>query len=237
MVNPSRNYDFIKGEVLLFDKGLSWSSFDLVQKVRNSLCRTMEIKKLKVGHAGTLDPLATGLMILCTGKATKQIESIQNGQKEYFATIKLGATTPSYDQETEKNNTYDYKHINKALLVETLKKFTGIIEQVPPVFSAVKVNGKRAYNYARSGKEIKLKARSVVIETIEITRIELPEVEIKVSCSKGTYIRSLAHDIGKALNSGAYLIGLRRTKIGNYNIEDAITVEYFLNNIKSFVTN
>lgn len=236
MLDPKRNYDFIKGEVLLFDKGLSWSSFDLVQKVRNSLCRALEIKKLKVGHAGTLDPLATGLMILCTGKATKQIESIQEGEKEYLATLKLGATTPSYDMESAENNSYDYSHITKDLFIETLNTFTGTIEQVPPEFSAVKVNGKRAYDYARTGEQVKLKARSIVIKSIELVSFTPPTARLKILCGKGTYIRSLARDIGRALKSGAYLTELRRTKIGNYNIEEAVTVEFFLNNIKTFVT-
>ncbi|MBN2772608.1 MAG: tRNA pseudouridine(55) synthase TruB [Prolixibacteraceae bacterium] len=237
MVYQNRNYDFLKGEVLLFDKGLAWSSFDLVQKVRNSLCREMGIKKLKVGHAGTLDPLATGLMILCTGKATKQIENIQEGKKEYIATITLGATTPSHDLETEIDKFYNYDHITEANLTEVFKKFTGNIEQVPPVFSAVKVGGKRAYSYARNGEEVKLKSRKIVIESIEIVGINLPEVEIKIVCSKGTYIRSLARDIGGELNTGAYLSALRRIKIGSFSVENAITVEYFLNNINSFVTN
>ena len=237
MVYPDRHYDFIKGEVLLFDKGLSWSSFDLVQKVRNSLCRAMGIKKLKVGHAGTLDPLATGLMILCTGKATKQIESIQEGIKEYVATIKLGATTPTHDLESDEDEVFEFGHVTRELLETTLKGFIGDIDQVPPLFSAVKIKGKRAYFYAREGADVKLKPRKIVIEQIEILRFAPPEVELKVVCGKGTYIRSLARDIGKRLNCGAYLTGLRRTKIGGYKIEDAITVEDFLNNIEAFVTN
>lgn len=236
MVDPNRKFDFIKGEILLFDKELSWSSFDLVQKVRNSLCREMGIKKLKVGHAGTLDPLATGLMILCTGKATKQIEYIQEGTKEYLATLKLGATTPSFDLETPEDNSYNYTHISKDMLIETLKKFTGPVEQVPPVFSAVKVGGKRAYNFARNGEKVKLKPKNIVIETIDLARFNPPEIDLKIVCSKGTYIRSLARDIGKALDSGAYLINLRRLKIGKFNVEEALTIGFFLNNIKSFVT-
>ena len=237
MANPNRNYDFLGGEVLSFDKSLSWSSFDLVQKVRNAICREMGIKKLKVGHAGTLDPLATGLLIICTGKATKQIENIQDKKKEYVAELKLGATTPSHDMETEENNTYDSSHIDRELLRDSLTKFTGHISQVPPVFSAVKINGKRAYRFARNGEEVKLKPRNVVIESIELLDYKLPYIKIKVVCSKGTYIRSLARDIGTELKCGAYLTDLRRTKIGDYRVEDALTVDYFINNIESFVTN
>lgn len=237
MVYPNRYYNFVDGEVLLFDKGLSWSSFDLVQKVRNVLCRSMGIKKLKVGHAGTLDPLASGLMILCTGKATKKIESIQEGKKEYIATLKLGATTPSHDLETEENGVFDCTHLNIELLEGTLHSFVGVIEQVPPLFSAVKVGGKRAYNFARNGTSIKLKPRSVVIESVDIVNFTLPTLILKIVCSKGTYIRSLARDIGDALKCGAYLTGLRRTRIGSYCVEDAMTIEYFLNNINTFVTN
>jgi tRNA pseudouridine55 synthase len=236
MVNPTLNYDFINGEVLLFDKGLGWSSFDLVQKVRNALCRAIRLKKLKVGHAGTLDPLASGLMILCTGKATKNIETIQDGVKEYIAKLKLGATTPSFDRETEEDQSFDYSKITKDLFIETLKLFTGSLEQVPPVFSAVRIDGRRAYSFARNGEDVKLKSRKVVIDSIELISFELPEVELKIVCSKGTYIRSLARDIGNALKCGAYLTGLRRTRIGEFKIEDAVTVEYFLNNIDSFVT-
>lgn len=221
---------------MLFDKDLHWTSFDLVQRVRNSLCREMGIKKMKVGHAGTLDPLATGLMILCTGKATKKTGELQQGQKEYLATLKLGATTPSFDMETEEDKTFDYSHVNKELISEAVKKFEGETEQVPPVFSAVKIKGKRAFEYARNGEELKLQPKKIVIENIEIESVEMPFVKIRVVCSKGTYIRALARDIGEELNCGAYLTGLRRTKIGDYKIENAIKIDFFLENLNSYVT-
>ena len=237
MIGTFPNFDFISGEILLFDKDLNWSSFDLVKKVRNSLCRSMGIKKLKVGHAGTLDPLASGLLILCTGKSTKKIEEIQSHTKEYIAEIKLGATTPSYDMETEEDQVFDVSHINEALIREKLKNFVGEIDQTPPIFSAVKIGGERAYNLARKGDKPKLKSRKVVIDSIELLAFELPKVSIKVTCGKGTYIRSLANDIGQVLQCGAYLTGLRRTMIGEYKIEDAISVDYFLKNLENFVTN
>lgn len=236
MINLKKNYNFLEGEILLFDKELNWTSFDLVQKVRNALCREIGIKKMKVGHAGTLDPLATGLMILCTGKATKKIEELQNGKKEYLATIKIGATTPSFDMETEEDKTFDYSQITKETITEALKKFEGETLQIPPVFSAVKVKGKRAFEYARNGEELKLQPKKIVIEMIEIESVELPFVKIRVVCSKGTYIRALARDIGEALNCGAYLTGLQRTKIGNYTIKDAVKVDFFLENLHAFVT-
>lgn len=232
-----KTYDFLGGEVLLFDKDLDWTSFDLVQRVRNTLCKKMEIKKMKVGHAGTLDPLATGLMILCTGKATKRIESFQQQEKEYLATLKLGATTPSFDMETEEDSTSDYSFVTKELFENTLNKFIGEVNQVPPIFSAVKVKGKRAFEYARNGEELKLQAKKIVIKQIETEKFELPEIKIRVVCSKGTYIRSLARDIGKELNCGAYLTNLRRTKIGSFNVEDALTVNFFLENLNLFETN
>ena len=229
-------FDFIKGEVLLFDKDLDWTSFDLVQRVRNTLCRKMGIKKLKVGHAGTLDPLATGLMILCTGKATKQIEELQMEEKEYLATIKLGATTPSFDMETEENSRRDYSFVTKEHFISTLKKFEGELEQIPPVFSAVKVKGRRAFEFARNGQEIKLQPKKIVIREIRLEKFDLPLVEFKVICSKGTYIRSLARDIGEELNCGAYLTELRRTRIGEFRIENAMTVDFFLENLNLFET-
>ena len=237
MTETVPHYNFISGEILLFDKDLNWSSFDLVKKVRNSLCKAMEIKKLKVGHAGTLDPLATGLLILCTGKSTKKIEEIQTQKKEYIAEIKLGATTPSYDLETEEDQTFDISHIDETLFMQSLHRFQGEIDQTPPIFSAVKVDGERAYNLARKGDNPKLKSRKVVIDSIEVISFDLPKVTIRVTCSKGTYIRSLANDIGLALNSGAYLTGLRRTMIGDYKVEDAMSVNYFLENLELFVTN
>jgi tRNA pseudouridine55 synthase len=237
MVYPTQSYDFVEGEVLLFDKGLAWSSFDLVQKVRNSLCRSLGMKKLKVGHAGTLDPLATGLMIMCTGKATKQIELIQDGIKVYIATLKIGATTPSFDRETEEDQTFDFSYVTKENVKEAAFRLTGEIDQVPPLFSAVWIDGHRAYKYARNGVDVKLNPRRVVVESMEIQKFEPPLVELKVVCSKGTYIRSLARDLGAALGCGAYLTGLRRIRIGDYNVEDAMTIDYFLNNIQTFVTN
>ncbi|MBT3383035.1 MAG: tRNA pseudouridine(55) synthase TruB [Prolixibacteraceae bacterium] len=237
MIDLKKDYDFLGGEVLLFDKNLDWTSFDLVQRVRNSLCRKMEIKKLKVGHAGTLDPLATGLMILCTGKATKQIESFQNEEKEYIATLKLGATTPSFDMETEEDSVFDYSHVTLEIFVEAAKKFVGEIDQVPPIFSAVKVKGKRAFEYARNGEELKLKSRKIEIKEIFVESFSLPIIKIKVVCSKGTYIRSLARDIGKELNCGAYLTDLRRTRIGKFDVEDAFNINFFLDNLGTIVTN
>lgn len=237
MSDFKKSYDFKNGEVLLFNKKLRWTSFDLVGRVRNAICRKLEIKKLKVGHAGTLDPLATGLMILCTGKATKKIESYQAGEKEYIATLKLGATTPSFDKETEEDSNKDFSFVTKEMFQKALKKFEGEIEQVPPVFSAVKVKGKRAFNYARKGEELKLQPRKIVIREIELLSFELPKVSIRVVCSKGTYIRSLARDIGEELKCGAYLTDLHRTRIGEYKIENAMTVDYFLENLEHFETN
>lgn len=230
-------YDFKAGELLLFDKDLNWTSFDVVQRVRNSLCRNLGIKKLKVGHAGTLDPLATGLLILCTGKATQQIESLQIQEKEYVATIKIGAVTPTYDLETEETQTFDISDITPEIIEKALDKFKGEIMQVPPVFSAVKINGKRAFSYARNGEEPELKAKKIEISHLEILSVNLPEIEVLVKCSKGTYIRALARDIGNELKCGAYLTGLRRTKIGAFKVESALTIDYFLENIKDFVTN
>lgn len=237
MTNLKKTYDFLGGEVLLFDKDLEYTSFDLVQRVRNTLCRKMGIKKMKVGHAGTLDPLATGLMILCTGKATKLIESFQAREKEYVATIKLGATTPSFDMETEEDSTSETSTIDRNSLLQVLQKFAGETDQVPPVFSAVKVKGKRAFDYARNGEDLKLKAKKIVIHKIELESFELPYAVVRVVCSKGTYIRSLARDIGEELGCGAYLTGLRRTRIGEFDVADAITIENFLNNLDSYVTN
>ncbi len=232
-----KSYDFANGEVLLFNKDLEWTSFDLVNRVRNTLFKLTGIKKLKVGHAGTLDPLATGLLILCTGKATKQIETYQAEEKEYIATIKLGATTPSYDLETEEDSQTDCSFVTKELFQTALKKLVGEIEQVPPVFSAVKVKGKRAFDYARKGETLELKSRKIVIKDIELISFDLPTAEIKVVCSKGTYIRSLARDIGEELKCGAYLTGLKRTRIGEYKVENAMTVDDFMENLNRFETN
>jgi tRNA pseudouridine55 synthase len=232
MGESMQNFNFPEGEVLIFDKELEWTSFDLVQKVRNDLCRALGIKKLKVGHAGTLDPKATGLMILCTGKATKQIESLQAKEKEYIATLKLGATTPSFDLETGEDAVFETNHITKELVLETIQKFEGETNQVPPVFSAVKIDGKRAYKHARKGEELELTARPVFIREIELLEYSEKEITIRVVCSKGTYIRSLARDLGFALNSGAYLTGLRRIRIGNFKVENAFSIKSFLKKLK-----
>ncbi|MDC1080945.1 tRNA pseudouridine(55) synthase TruB [Flavobacteriaceae bacterium] len=218
---------FLCGEVILIDKPLNWTSFQVVNKVRWMIKTTFGIKKIKVGHAGTLDPLASGLLILCTGKMTKQIEQFMGQEKEYIGTFSLGATTPSYDLETEINQYFPTEHIDKKLLENTLTQFRGTIDQQPPVFSALKKEGKRLYEFAREGEEIKVPYRKVNIQNFEITQINFPEIDFKVNCSKGTYIRSLAHDFGKSLKSGAYLSALRRTRIGEYSVENAIQIEDF----------
>ena len=220
--------NFIEGEVLYFNKPLTWISFNLVAKVKYPLLRKLRIKKLKVGHAGTLDPLATGVMIICTGKATKRIEEFQYQTKEYIATIKLGATTPSYDLEKEIDATYPTEHITRELVEETLKKFIGSIEQIPPAFSACKIDGERAYELARAGKEVELKPKTLVIDEIELLECNLPEIKIRVVCSKGTYIRALARDIGEALNSGGHLTGLIRTRVGDVRLEHCMDIENFV---------
>lgn len=217
--------DFQEGAILYFDKPLGWTSFDLVAKIRYRISRHLKVKKIKVGHAGTLDPLATGVMIICTGKATKKIETFQYQTKEYIATIRLGATTPSFDLETEIDQTYETAHISRELVEETLKGFIGSIEQIPPAFSACKVNGERAYELARSGVEVKLKAKELVIDEIELLTYEMPEIKIRVVCSKGTYIRALARDIGEALRSGGHLTGLIRTKIGDIGLEQCRSID------------
>jgi len=220
--------NFIEGEVLYFNKPLTWTSFNLVAKVKYPLLRKLRVKKLKVGHAGTLDPLATGVMIICTGKATKRIEEFQYQTKEYIATIKLGATTPSYDLEKEIDATYPTEHITRELVEETLKKFIGSIEQIPPAFSACKIDGERAYELARAGKEVELKPKTLVIDEIELLECNLPEIKIRVVCSKGTYIRALARDIGEALNSGGHLTGLIRTRVGDVRLEHCMDIENFV---------
>ena len=197
-----------EGEVLYFDKPLTWTSFDLVNKFRYRACRRMGIKKLRVGHAGTLDPLASGVMILCTGRATKQIDVLQAGTKEYIATIRLGATTPSFDKETEPDAFFPYEHITRQSVLDILPRFTGTIEQVPPIFSAVRVNGKRAYDLARKGKEVEMKTRTLQIDEIELLEYALPLITVRIVCSKGTYIRALARDIATALESGGHLEAL-----------------------------
>lgn len=217
--------DFIEGEILYIDKPLHWTSFRVVRVVRAKICQRLKIKKLKVGHAGTLDPLATGVMILCTGKKTKKIESLQALTKEYIARIRLGSTTPSFDLETEVDQEFPVDHITEAMVREVLKQFTGSIEQVPPVYSAVKVDGKRAYKYARENEDIELKPKLLVIDNIELIDFDLPEITIRVVCSKGTYIRALARDIGKALNSGAHLTGLSRTRIGEVTLDMCLKMD------------
>lgn len=231
------HYDFLNGEVMLFDKNIDWTSFDLVQRVRNSLCRKMGIKKLKVGHAGTLDPLASGLMILCTGKATKQIESLQAEEKEYIATLKLGATTPSFDMETDEDTCSDISCITKDIVTKAIEKFKGETDQIPPVFSAVWVNGRRAFSFARNGESPELQPKKIYISYIELLSFNLPEIKIRVVCSKGTYIRALARDLGKELDCGAYLTALQRTRIGEYKIEDAMTIDFFIENLPLIETN
>ena len=229
MFNP------LEGEILYIDKPLHWSSFDAVKRVRGIMARRLKIKKMKVGHAGTLDPLATGVMIVCTGKATKRIDELQAHTKEYVATIALGATTPSFDLETEIDATYPTEHITREMVEEVLKKFTGRIEQVPPAFSACKIDGKRAYKMARKGKEVELKAKILVIDEIELLEYSQQSIVVRVVCSKGTYIRALARDIGAALNSGGHLTALRRTRVGDVKVEDCLSVEQaveILNNIE-----
>ncbi len=217
--------DFIEGEILYIDKPLHWSSFRLVRVVRAKISKRLKIKKLKVGHAGTLDPLATGVMILCTGKKTKQIEELQAHTKEYVACIRLGATTPSFDLETEVDAEYPVDHISEIMVQEVLPRFMGTIEQVPPVYSAVKVDGKRAYQYARENKDVELKPKLLVIDSIELTAYDLPNITIRVVCSKGTYIRALARDIGIALKSGAHLTGLTRTRIGEVTLDKCLKMD------------
>ncbi len=219
--------DFQNGQVLLIDKPLNWTSFQVVNKVRWLIKKRFGIKKIKVGHAGTLDPLATGLLVICTGKFTKKIETYQAQHKEYTGTITLGATTPSYDLETEIDRTFDFSSISSEAIQQATKQFTGDIQQKPPVFSALKKEGKRLYEYAREGKEVEVPSRTIHISNFEISRVELPEVDFLVACSKGTYIRSLAHDFGVALDNGGHLSALRRTKIGDLSVDDAMTLEEF----------
>lgn len=223
--------DFLNGQLLLIDKPLHWSSFQAVSKLKWAIRKKFGLKKIKIGHAGTLDPLATGLLLICTGKFTKTINDLQGQIKEYTGTITLGGTTPSYDLETEINKKYPTKHISQEKIIEATSQFIGNIEQIPPVFSALKKDGKRLYDYAREGKEVEVKKRNITILEFEITAINMPEVEFRVVCSKGTYIRSLANDFGKALYSGAYLSKLRRTKIGDYNVNNAIDPVIFAENL------
>lgn len=217
--------DFITGEIIYVDKPLGWTSFDVVKRIRGTLLRRMHLKKMKVGHAGTLDPLATGVMIITTGRATKQIEALQTGIKEYIATIALGATTPSYDLETEIDARFPTSHISRELVEETLQRFRGTIEQIPPAFSACKVDGRRAYKIARAGHEVDLKPKVLTIDDIELIEFSPTSITIRVVCSKGTYIRALARDIGEALQSGGHLTALRRTRVGDVTIDRCLSVE------------
>ena len=229
-------WDFAQGEVLAFDKPLHWTSFDLVAKVRYNLCKKLGTKKLKVGHTGTLDPLATGVVIICTGKKTKLIDQLQYDVKEYIATLQLGATTPSYDMEKEVDQTYPTEHITRELIDQIIPLFRGEQWQTPPAFSAIQINGKRAYELARKGEEVELKPRLLVIDEIEVLGFDEQKMllTIRVVCSKGTYIRALARDIGERLNSGAYLTALRRTRVGNIRVEDCYTIEQFLEELNNY---
>jgi len=230
MQSEKRVLDFQKGEILVFDKPLDWTSFDLVHKVRYIICKHLKIKKLKVGHAGTLDPKATGILVLCTGKATSKIESLQLDEKEYVATLKFGATTPSYDLESAEDRHFDTSFLTKERLDEVLKQFIGTISQIPPEYSAIKIDGKRAYEYARRGIAVEIKPKFLEVKQIEVLSFSIPEVKLRIVCGKGTYIRALARDIGEALNNGAYLTGLRRTRVGDYDLNQAINLADFLKN-------
>jgi tRNA pseudouridine55 synthase len=225
--------DYQEGQILLIDKPLKWSSFQAVNKLKFGLIKELKLpKKFKIGHAGTLDPLASGLLLICTGKFTKRIEELQGQAKEYTGTITVGSTTPSYDLETEINGTFPTEHITEALINETLPQFIGEIDQKPPVFSAIKKDGKRLYESARAGIEVEINTRKVSVSEFEITRIDLPEIDFRIVCSKGTYIRSIAYDFGLALQSGGHLTALRRTKIGNYSVENATEPEAFIEGLQ-----
>lgn len=226
-MNSLTKEDFLKGQVLLIDKPLEWSSFQAVNSIKWTIRSKFNLKKIKVGHAGTLDPLATGLLLICTGKATKKINDLQGQFKEYTGTITLGATTPSYDLETEIDQKYPTDHITDTTIYGAAEKFIGAIAQRPPIFSALKKDGKRLYEYAREGQKVAVKKRTVEIKEFDITKIDMPTISFHVVCSKGTYIRSLAHDFGNELNSGGHLSELRRTKIGDYNVNNALTPESF----------
>lgn len=226
MLNP------VEGEIFYVDKPLRWTSFDVVKRIRGVLSRRTGIKKLKVGHAGTLDPLATGVMTVVTGRATKRIEELQAHMKEYVADIRLGATTPSFDLETEVDAEYPWEHIGREQVEAVLQRFLGTIKQVPPAFSACKIDGKRAYKMARKGKEVNIKAKELVIDDIELVAMQLPVITVRVVCSKGTYIRALARDIGEALGSGAHLVGLRRTRVGDVGVDDCEQVSQLIERLE-----
>lgn len=225
-------FNFQEGEVLLIDKPLEWTSFDVVNHLRSYIKRAFDLKKIKVGHAGTLDPLASGLLIICTGKYTKQIDSYQGQDKIYVGSMKLGATTPSYDMETEVDQTFDIADLTAEELTQATLPFIGEIEQIPPIYSAIKIDGKRAFLYARRNNEVKMKARPVTIKQFSVLNIELPDVDFVVHCTKGTYIRSLVHDFGKSLGNGAYLTALRRTQIGDFSVSNAFSLDEIKEEIK-----
>lgn len=235
MVNlpDAKDMDFISGEIIGIDKPLGWTSFDVVKRIRGAIQRRLNVKKFKVGHAGTLDPLATGVLIVCSGRSTRDIERLQSGTKEYIADIRLGATTPSFDLETEIDATYPFEHVTVDMIRDALHLFTGTILQIPPVYSAVKVDGKRAYKYARKGKEVELKPKQLEIEEMELLSCTLPDVRLRIVCSKGTYIRAIARDLGKTLCSGAHLIALRRTRVGDIGIDDCLSVDEAVAKISS----
>ena len=228
MTDFKKTYDFKAGEVLLVNKPLNWTSFDVVNKLRYHIKRKLGLKKIKVGHAGTLDPLADGLLIICTGKQTKSIETYMGLEKAYSGTITLGGTTPSYDLETEIDQTFDFSKISEEQIKETAKEMTGILDQIPPIFSAKKINGQKAYDLARAGKEVVLQSREVHISLFDINKTDLPNIEFLIRCSKGTYIRSIAHDFGIKLNNGGHLSGLRREAIGEFKLEDAHSVDEWI---------
>lgn len=227
------NVDFFEGQLIVVNKPLGWTSFDVVNKIRHLSCKQLRVDKLRVGHAGTLDPMATGILLICTGKYTKSIELLQDGDKEYLATLKFGAITPSYDSETEEEETFGWEHITRNLLEEKFASFTGNIEQMPPLFSAVKLAGKRAYNIASKGRNPEVRTRNVHIYSIDIEQFDMPLVTIRVRCGKGTYIRALARDIGQSVDSGAYLTRLIRTRSGNFSIENALDIEEIENIIRN----
>lgn len=220
-----QTYNFIEGEVLLINKPYDWTSFDVIGNVRNYIKKSLDVKKIKVGHAGTLDPLASGLLIVCTGKFTKKIDEYQAQEKEYTATFTIGATTQSHDLEKVIDKYYDYSYVTDEMIFETARKFTGTQEQIPPVFSAVKIDGKRAYDYARNEENVFIQPKTITISEIEVLKIELPEIHLRIVCSKGTYIRALARDFGEALNCGAYLSSLCRTRIGNFYLKNALEID------------
>ena len=224
-IKDRKSMDFITGEVIAIEKPYRWTSFDVVKRLRGAIQKRLCLKKFKVGHAGTLDPLATGVLLICTGRATKKIDTLQEGEKEYIATVKFGSTTPSYDLETEIDQEYPYAHITDEEIERVIPDFTGKIMQVPPVYSAVKVDGKRAYKSARKGKEIELKAKPLVIKELELVSFSSPEAIFRIVCSKGTYIRALARDLGAALGSGAHLTDLKRTRVGSFSLADCLSVE------------